>query len=101
MNKTLIGLFIISIMCFSLVYAGTAQANVKNKTWIVNKNGTGDFTAIQPALDAAKAGDTIYVQAGVYYEHLTIAKTLILLGANKDTTIIDAGGVNPGKCGCY
>ena len=80
-----------------LVYAGTAQAYVKNKTWIVNKNGTGDFTAIQPALDVAKAGDTIYVKAGVYYEHLTIAKTLVLMGANKESTIIDAGGVDPGS----
>lgn len=90
-----IGIIIIVVMCFSLLLSSVEGARVKSRTWIVSKDGTGDFTAIQPALDAAKSGDIVKVKVGIYYEHLTIAKTLQLLGGNKATTIIDAGGVDP------
>ncbi|MFC5065992.1 right-handed parallel beta-helix repeat-containing protein [Actinomycetospora atypica] len=39
------------------------------------------FTAIQPAVDAAPAGGTVYVCAGTYTGRVTITKTLRLLGA--------------------
>lgn len=35
---------------------------------VVAQDGSGDFTAIQPALDAALPGDTVRVRAGVYGE---------------------------------
>jgi parallel beta-helix repeat protein len=76
--------------CFAFV--SVAQA-AKPRTWIVSQDGTGDFIAIQSALDAAQSRDTVYVKAGVYNEHLTIAKTLNLKGENRETTIIDANGV--------
>lgn len=37
-------------------------------TWYVEKDGSGDFTTIQPAIDAAAAGDTILVGPGQYTE---------------------------------
>ena len=39
------------------------------------------YTAIQPAVDAAPAGSTVYVCAGTYTGSVTIPKTLRLLGA--------------------
>ena len=39
------------------------------------------FKTIQPAVDAAKNGDTIQVAPGVYAEGVTVNKTLKLLGA--------------------
>jgi len=42
--------------------AGAARA----ATLVVDLSGTGDFTAIQPAIDAAQAGDTVLVKAGEY-----------------------------------
>jgi hypothetical protein len=34
--------------------------------WVVDQGGGGDFTAIQPAVDAAADGDTVLVRAGSY-----------------------------------
>jgi len=70
-------------------------------TWTVDMNGTGDFTAIQPALTAAAEGDEIVVLPGTY----TGADNRNLFGSgytknvvlrSRDgaaTTIIDCGGV--------
>lgn len=48
-----------------------------------------DFSTIQQAIDAAQNGSTILVNSGVYYEHLTVNKSVTLLGASKENTIID------------
>jgi len=48
-----------------------------------------DYPTIQAAIDAAKKGDIIQVSAGIYYENVVINKEIQLVGANKDTTIID------------
>ncbi len=51
-----------------------------------------DYSTIQAAVNAAGAGDTVYVRAGTYYEHVTIGKFLTLQGENRETTIIDGSG---------
>ena len=94
--KKLIYSILLALILFStLVFAVFVEASEMNKTWVVSKDGTGDFTIIQSALDAAKSGDIVNVKAGIYYEHVTIAKTLQLLGENRETTVIDGGGVEP------
>jgi len=47
---------------------------------------------IQNLIDNASGG-TIYIPSGIYYEHITINKSINLVGEDKDTTIIDGGGV--------
>lgn len=49
-----------SIMCLLAVGAGRAVAT----TWRVELDGSGDFSDIQPAVDAAASGDTILVGPG-------------------------------------
>jgi parallel beta-helix repeat protein len=66
-----------------------------SRTWIVDSEGFGDATSIQTAIDNASAEDTIFVRQGTYYEHLTVNKTLTLMGENRANTIIDAGGTEP------
>lgn len=48
-----------------------------------------DFPTIQQAINAAQNGSTILVSSGTYYEHLTVNKTVTLLGASKEDTIVD------------
>jgi len=45
-----------------LILTGQAQA----RTWTVEKDGSGDFTVIQDALDAASPGDSVVVGPGRY-----------------------------------
>jgi len=48
-----------------------------------------EYPTIQAAINAANAGDTIYIGARVYYEKVLVNKSVSLVGENRDTTIID------------
>jgi len=50
------------------------------------------YTTIQAAVDDAGEADTVYVYAGIYYEHVTIGKPLTLQGEDRDTTEINGSG---------
>jgi parallel beta-helix repeat protein len=95
LKKLIFGILLVMILCSTLVFSGFVEARGKSKTWVVNLNGTGDFTAIQAALNSVNSGDTILVMNGVYYEHLGISKTVTLNGENRLLTIIDGGGAAP------
>lgn len=62
-------------------------------TFYVGQNQ--NFTTIQDAVNHANNGDTIIINDGHYYEHISINKTLILKGDAHNTTIID--GNNSGN----
>jgi len=48
-----------------------------------------DYPTIQAAINAANAGDTVYVRAGTYGEQVVVNKTLSLAGEGTENTIID------------
>jgi parallel beta-helix repeat protein len=48
-----------------------------------------DYPTIQEAINNAADGDTVFVRAGTYYEHVVINKTVSLLGEDVSATIID------------
>jgi len=48
-----------------------------------------NYAKIQWAIGNASDGDTIFVRAGTYYEHVVVNKTVSLIGENRSTTIID------------
>ena len=52
-----------------------------------------DYPTIQEAVNSASPGQTIQVAAGTYYEHVTINKSLTLIG-KKGATIDGSGGGN-------
>ncbi len=61
--------------------------------WLyVGGSGSGNYSRIQDAIDDASERDTVFVfdDSSPYYEHVTIDKSITLLGENRDTTIIDA-----------
>ena len=73
-------------------FVGLSQA----AEYDVNQDGTGDFEAIQDAIDAAVDGDTITVHPGTYYENIHFGgKNITLTSLNPEdpdivgTTIID------------
>ncbi len=48
-----------------------------------------DFATIQEAINAADAGDTIFVKRGTYVENPVVNKSVSLVGEDRDATVID------------
>lgn len=52
-----------------------------------------EYSSIQEAIDQARPGATVYVKAGIYFEHVVVDKNgLRVVGEDRDTTIIDGDG---------
>jgi parallel beta-helix repeat protein len=51
-----------------------------------------DCPTIQEGVNRAYDGDTVFVSAGTYYEHIVVNKSISLIGENRDTTIVDGNG---------
>ncbi len=58
-------LVLLALLAAALVLAPAAGA----ATWRVERDGSGDYTTIQPAVDAAASGDTILIGPGHYLEY--------------------------------
>ena len=62
---------------------------MQKPAFIVAPDGSGDFTSVQAAVDAASAGDAILVKAGTYTERVVIGKAGIrLTGEDAHRTVI-------------
>ena len=68
----------------------TQQGNIR----VTNLNTGENYSAIQEAIDAPETldGHEIFVASGIYYEHLTVNKSLSLIGEDRNSTIIDGNG---------
>lgn len=53
--------------------------------------GYDRFNRIQYGINEVE-GSTVYVYNGTYYEHVTVDKTINLIGENRSTTVIDGVG---------
>jgi hypothetical protein len=98
-HRPLRSFFLLGIL---LAIAGAANSH----TWHVAQDGSGDFTVIQDAVDAAQDGDTIWIGSGHYTEFTVVpgygqhpdggfvnvmldgTKSLTFLGADSEATII-------------
>jgi parallel beta-helix repeat protein len=61
---------------------------------VTNLNTGKNYSAIQEAIGAPETldGHEIFVASGIYYEHLTVNKSLSLIGEDRNTTVIDGNG---------
>jgi parallel beta-helix repeat protein len=61
-----------------------------------NLNTELSYAGIQEAIDAAETqdGQTIHVDAGTYNENVVVDKSITLQGEDKETTIINGGGLS-------
>ncbi len=94
-RKTTLSLLMALLVAAALIFSvGILQVEAQPRTWTVDDDGPADFNRIQDAINAANAGDTIFVHSGTYHEHVILSKTLTLLGENKSNTVIDASSLN-------
>lgn len=63
-----------------------------HNTKAADLNVPSGYATIQSAINAASAGDNIYVATNTYYEHITINKSVNIIGANQTTTAINGSG---------
>jgi PKD repeat protein len=83
--RIIVGLLLISIL--------TLASNIRpGKATPTTITVPDDYPTIQAAVNAASAGDTIYVRNGMYYEHITLNKTLALIGESRNA-IVDGNGI--------
>lgn len=64
------------------------------KTLYVGGSGPGNFSKIKYAIENASDGDIVFVYSGIYYENLRINKSIALIGEDKQSTVIDGGGMH-------
>jgi len=85
-KKSLI--LIVLLIIPNLGVEGYKISNPSNVLY-VGGSGPGNYSMIQSAIDNASDGDLIYIYSGIYYESLSLRKSLILQGQDANTTIID------------
>jgi len=87
-----LGLFLF----YSTIYVRFDQVEVQaTNGYSVHNIDTGlNYTSIQGAINASETlnGHRIFVESGIYYEHVVVNKSLSLIGESRGTTIIDGNG---------
>jgi parallel beta-helix repeat protein len=61
---------------------------VESRTIVV----PADFSTIQEAINNATEGDQVFVLNGTYHENVVVNKTIMLVGEDRNITIIDGNG---------
>ncbi len=95
----ILGFGLILILMSWPMVGGVVRAAPSATTWYVNGSTGQDSNDCQTPATACKTigaavnkaanGDTIQIAAGTYVENLTIRKSLTLVGAGQDQTIVD------------
>lgn len=88
MCKAVISLAISGIFLLSLFLTARCDFAFGLGTIVV----PDDFVTIQAAINNASDGDTVFVCNGTYYENVVVNKTIMLVGEDRNTTIVDGNG---------
>jgi nitrous oxidase accessory protein NosD len=83
----------LNILCLaSALFPASGGSRLYAEIIKVGTTAKSDYRQIQEAIENAGASDTILVDEGRYPEHLTIQKTIFLIGSGADKTVIDGEG---------
>lgn len=82
----------LTLACLTLATASAGARAGPHDVLVVDASGGGDFTDIQPAVDAADQQDTILVRGGTY-GGFAIANKALSIAADDDSTPVVAGPV--------
>lgn len=93
--RTCLFSFFLALFTFSAIAKSSSE---KKFDYVVAKDGSGDFTTIQSAIEACKAFPPnrirIFIKKGIYHEKVFIPSwnnKISLIGESKDSTIISYG----------
>ena len=94
LNKAILASFtILFLVSVSFLMDRKLSVKATPTTWTVDDDrvecADADFTTIQEAINNATEGDTVFVHKGIFYENVTVNKSLFLIGEDKDSAIID------------
>ena len=91
MNKTALTSF--TLLCLlSTVFLMGCKISVEANPDIIYV--PTNYLTIQEAINAATPGHSIFVYNGTYYENVVVNKTILLVGEDEHSTIIDGGGTD-------
>jgi pectin methylesterase-like acyl-CoA thioesterase len=97
MSKKFASILIIFVLLFALRFSRVNQVGVKaaNGGRVHNLNTGLNYTTIQEAINANETedGHVIFAEEGTYCEHVTISKSIWLVGEKRDATVIDGNGI--------
>lgn len=72
-----------------IMTAQLAELSAEGKVYTVSKDGQGDYSSIQLAINSVESGDTLLIMPGIYEEALNIDhKTVNLIGTDKEKCVI-------------
>jgi len=74
------------------ILCGVSHSAAATTRCVKPGGGSGCFATINAAIAASAPGDTIRVEHGTYHEDVLVDRSVSLLGANAENTIINATG---------
>jgi parallel beta-helix repeat protein len=88
MRRTIFSLAVSAVFLLSLFSMARFDFAYSSETIVVPT----DFPTIQAAINNASVGDTVFVFNGTYLENVVVNKTIMLIGEDRETTIVDGEG---------
>jgi len=94
MKRSFVSFTILSLLILLLPrgLSSISLVSAESQIWVVDDDGSGDFSTISEAISNSTPGDNIMVRSGTYFEHLNVSIPITLVGEDPLTTIIDGGG---------
>ena len=93
-NLLLVLCLLLLLSCFSCSRFSQTVTKASSSLPVHDLNTGLNYSTIQEAIDANETldGQTIFVDAGTYYENVNVNKSISLIGAGSGSTIIDGNG---------